>query len=478
MIQITRLLAKQLRSVFKKTIGRQGPALVLTFRSGDDGLFIEAQGTNQALQYHDPQPQDREHLLVPLNVLEDVQGAKAEPVYLNTRRAGVLGASWQDKGMFRDLEFDAPEPVADAKPFPAMPTQLAENPPTMLAALRDAYETTDIESNRYALGSIQIRGSDGVIAATDGRQMLKLTGFTFGFDDELLVSHTKFFANKELPDDQPIRVGKSGGKTVVFQVGHWSYWIGVADGRFPDIDRIIPSTQYSNATLQLNAADAKFMVDNLHRLPNGVTHRELTLDLNGFVILRASSPTTPRPAEIVLRNSRKQGADVRICTDRKFLARAAEMGFSEIHLPDNAAPAVARDATRTFLWMLLDPKEAIKPTDDCLRIESPFDFGPRASATATRKETPVNRISSPPPAPVNPPVSAAIAPAQPVTHRKTASSASKLASALDQAIIIRNQLRTTITAVKDLIRTINIEKRSQKSLKLALASLKQLQNVA
>jgi len=481
LIQITRILAKQLRAIFKKTLNRHGPQTILTFRSGDDGLFVEANGTSQALQYHDPQAQDREHLLVPLNVLEDVQGAKAEPVFLNTRRAGVLGASWHDKGVFHDLEYDSPEPVADAKPFPAMPTQLAENPPTMLAALRDAYETTDIESNRYALGSIQVRGSEGVIAATDGRQLLKQTGFQFGFENELLLEHTKFFANKELPDDQPVRVGKSDDKTVVFQVGPWSYWIAVADGRFPDIDRIIPSTQYSKATLQLNAADAKFMVDNLHRMPNGVTNRELTLDLNGFVILRATSPTTPRPAEMILRNSRKQGDDVRICTDRKFLARAAEMGFSEIHLPDNTAPAVARDATRTFLWMLLDAKEAIKPTDDCLRIESPFDYGPRASSTPSRKESPMNRIAPTPTAPLNQPdpvQPAALTAEQTIRRRKRTANGGKPASSIEQAISLREQLRTALTSSKELIRSLKTEKRGQKSLKLALDSLKQLQNVA
>lgn len=42
-----------------------------------------------------------------------------------------------------------------------------------------------------------------------------------------------------------------------------------------------------------------------------------------------------------------------ICTERRFLARAAEMGFAEFHLPESASPTVARDATRTFLWMLL-----------------------------------------------------------------------------------------------------------------------------
>ncbi|WP_145098346.1 beta clamp domain-containing protein [Anatilimnocola aggregata] len=182
-----------------------------------------------------------------------------------------------------------------------------------------------------------------------------------------------------------------------FQIGPWTLWLGIElAGRFPDIDRIIP-TSYSKSTLQLAPADARFLVDNLPRLPSGDTNRELTLDLNGSVILRASSPSSPRPTELVLRNSSKQGVDVRICTDRKFLARAAEQGFAEISLPDNLSPAVARDATRIYLWMLLDPKEAIQPTPDCLRIESPLKFSSGGSSprpTQKARVMPLTRIAT------------------------------------------------------------------------------------
>jgi len=40
---------------------------------------------------------------------------------------------------------------------------------------------------------------------------------------------------------------------------------------------------------------------------------------------------------------------------------------------------------------------------------------------------------------------------------------------------VRDQLRSLLTASKELIRTLKIESRSRKSLKLALDSLKQLQ---
>ena len=110
----------------------------------------------------------------------------------------------------------------------------------------------------------------------------------------------------------------------MFNIGPWTYWIGTdREGRFPDIDQVIPSTDHCKATLQLSLADSKFMLDNLHRLPNGDTHREVTLDLNGSVILRASAVGS-RQAEMTLRNSSKQGTDIRICTEN------AKFGVTEV----------------------------------------------------------------------------------------------------------------------------------------------------
>jgi hypothetical protein len=486
LIQITRLLAKQLVAVIKKALIRTKPTPILTVRSGEDGLFIESQAPNYAVRFHDPRSQDRDLMLIPLSLLEDVQGTKPEPVFLTRPRQGVLAASWDDKGICREMEYDEQEPIPDPHPFPELPAEFAENSPELLTALRNAYETTDVGSVRYALNCIQLR-PDGVIAATDGRQLLRQSGFTFDLGEELLIQNTKFFSCKELPSDQPVRIGQlrndKGVSEAVFQIGPWTYWVGIQqEGRFPNVDQIIPPTHYAKCTLQLNPHDAKFLIDNIHRLPEGTTHRELTLDLNGSVILRAASTSTPRPAEMILRNSSKQGDDVRICTDRNFLARAAAMGFTEFFLPNDASPALAVDGNRTYLWMLLDQKEAIKPTDASLRIESPFNT--RAyipPATTTRKVTPVNRIASTPssssPQPPVAPAPAAVG-EQVIRRRKRTSSTGKAATSLEQAISLRDQLRTALTGTKELIRTIKTEKRSQKSLKLALASLKQLQAVA
>jgi len=69
--------------------------------------------------------------------------------------------------------------------------------------------------------------------------------------------------------------------------------------------------------------------------------------------------------------------------------------------------------------------------------------------------------------------------AEPITTvkpvRRQLRSTGKPAGAIEQATVVRDQLRTLLTATKELIRSLKIETRSRKSLKLALDSLKQLQ---
>jgi hypothetical protein len=73
-------------------------------------------------------------MLIPLSLLEDVQGPKSEPVFLTRPRQGVLAASWDDKGVCREMEYDELEAGLDAPAFPDLPAQFSENPPELLTA--------------------------------------------------------------------------------------------------------------------------------------------------------------------------------------------------------------------------------------------------------------------------------------------------------------------------------------------------------
>ncbi len=335
LIQITRQLAKLLRSVIKRTFGRQ--ISMISVRTGDDGLLSKCKVPTSPSGITIRIPRTPRACSCRCRCSMMCRAPKPSPCSSIPGVPALWVRAGRRTASSAISNTTLPSRIPDAPAFPALPAAFVPNGPELLTALRDAYETTDMESKRYALGCVQLR-QDGALAATDGRQMLRQTGFQFGCDQAVLIQPTRFFTCKELPAE-PVRIGNlpddKGVATVVFEIGPWTYWLGTErEGRFPDVDSIIPSTNHCKSTLQLSLADARFVIDNLHRLPNGDTHREVTLDLNGSVVLRATSISTPRPAEMILRNSIKQGDDIRICTDRQFLARAAAMGFAEIHLAE------------------------------------------------------------------------------------------------------------------------------------------------
>jgi hypothetical protein len=183
--------------------------------------------------------------------------------------------------------------------------------------------------------------------------------------------------------------------------------------------------------------------------------------------------------ELVLTNSRRTGEDVIVRIDRRYLARTAAMGFSKICLFGAESALLARDENRQYVWMPLGSEGAVAVSDDCIRIESPLGTRP-----AVLRSHPVPRtiasmstktIADAPAA--APDTSTTTNQAASVRRRRRVASSSKT-SALEQALALRDQLRAMLTSNKELIRALKAEKRGQKSLKLALDSLKQLQAVA
>lgn len=469
-MEITRLLAKQLRTVIRKLLGNVRPDLLV--RTGDFGLIAQVQGYEHAVQYHDPALREPAELMLPFAVLDDIQGQKAEPVVLTRPKKDVLAASWQERGVARLIQYDLPKSRSDA--FPALPESLAANPPALLAALHQAFETTDISSTRYALGCIQLRGKLGQITATDGSQLLVQSGYALGFEDEVLVAKTGVFGCNLLPQDQPVLVGKTEHHVTV-RVGPWTFalWIH-KEGHFPKVEHVIPATGSAQTTLELAPADAEFFLDNLNRLPSTPADHAVTLDLTSTIAVRAKTDEVERPTELVLSNSRRTGDDMRISIDRRFLARTAAMKLPQVYLYGAKGALLAQDCSQQYLWMPLGPDNVVQPSTDCLRIESPQGAPPAARVRPVPPATVPMNTSPTVPAPATAPETNNTSQPQPPRRRR----ASKTASALDQALAVREQLRGALTGTKELIQTLKTEKRSQRSLKLALDSLKQLQAVA
>ena len=158
------------------------------------------------------------------------------------------------------IQYD-PAKSADTDDFPGILNNgLAENAPRLLTALHDAMLTTDAEAIRYATDHIQVRGSSGTLVATDGRQMLLQNGFEFPWDDDVLIRRTKVFGSKELPQDGPVAIGRTGDWLAV-RVGPWTIFLKIAqEKRFPKVDHDVPRPEYATTRFRMSQADAAFLL--------------------------------------------------------------------------------------------------------------------------------------------------------------------------------------------------------------------------
>src|SRR5208283_3446818 len=153
-----------------------------------------------------------------------------------------------------------------------------------LDALTEAGETTDSDAVRFAVNCLQLRGPQGSIGASDGRQILVQSGFTFPWEGDLLIPSSKVFGSPELAGDGPVSVGQSGD-WVAFRVGAWTFWLAVnKDGRFPDLSRHILRPENAMARCVMSATDAAFLSQALPHLPSDDTlNHPITVDLNGNI---------------------------------------------------------------------------------------------------------------------------------------------------------------------------------------------------
>lgn len=486
MISISRSLARQFRAVARRAGLSTRRGSYVRLLATPDALSVYAANGRVAVEHRGGGRYIAADLTVPLQLFADCEAKNRDMVTIRLGEPGHIVATWDEGGLpqHRDYLF-ADE--ASIPQRPPLPTEFASNEPGLLIALRDVMETTEQNATRYALSCVQLKGR-GSLAATDGHQLLMQSGFAFGWDEnkEVLMEASDVFASRELPQDQPVQIGKSD-RWVTVQVGAWTIHHAIPqEGRFPDVDRVIPATGAVVTRMQLDAADAEFLSDRIERLPADDTpERPVTVDLNGSVAIRASQDKTSPPTELVLSRSRRVGPEVRLQTNREFLARALDLGFTEFGFVSGEAPCVCTDATRTYVWQMLDPKSALQPTDDVQRIASPAASTSVRNALSERRTTKSSQTLSskeqrmPTPngssGPVNrlPPTSGVAT--NPVTLSPSPVSASN--DLITQAELVRDSLRTTLLNVTTLISVARQQRRQSRLMKSTLASLRQLQQL-
>ena len=374
LITITRRKARTLRSIFRRA------TLGIRHRSPIPPLLLHAEGTrlraryqhdSLAVEYVEPgcyRPLDS--IPVPLDVLGDIEGRDDSPVVFEAAEPDRTVIRWQDHGIPQVRECPV-TPFGNIAPFPETPTAWTEAPGDLLTALAEASEICTDESTRYALNCMQLRGTLHKIISTDGHQLLVRSGFGFPWDGDVLIKGSPIFACKALARDQPVQIGKTDTH-VVLKIGPWSIWNEIQkDVRFPGVEEAIPGADALTTRLQLDHEDARFLQEAIDRLPgNEELNSPATIDMNGKVTIRARGSDQSPITELVLDRSSYSGLAVRINTNRNFLKRAIQLGFSEIGISDVETPVVCRQSHRVYAWQPLNSDAAIEPADNVVRIES------------------------------------------------------------------------------------------------------------
>ncbi len=463
LIEITRSLARQLKTIFRRAITETGRGIVnqpVLLHAGPEGLRIRIASNEVAAEYHDPSPREPDVAYIPFGVLKDCEAKTDEPVQVEMATEDRLLATWDDHHVPQMKQYDIP-PREDL--FPDWPDAFTDNPPELVDALHAAMETASPESTRYSLHCIQLQGS-GSIAATDASQMLLQTGFDFPWDEDLLIPRRLVFGSPGLPRGTKVQVGKSDG-WVWFRMGHWSFAFAInADGRFPHVESMVRDQEHAAASIQIDPRDANFLVKSMKQLPGNETrHSPVTVDANGSVAVRSKSEDAPHPVEIVLSNSSRAGQEHCINTDRTFLRRALDLGFRELHIFAPDQPILCADDRRQYLWAVLTPEEAVKPSSDAVRISSAFD----AASVSTKNTQPVQETT----VPNTRDQAAGKADQQPVV----AGSAEEL---IGQAEQLKTSLRDSLAKTNELVASLKRHRKEAKIVRTTLDSLRQLQTVS
>lgn len=489
MITISRQLVKHLRGVFRRMLPRSPSKADQTvqFVASGDGLRVRLHNRAGAAEYRLTGTTHTEAFAVTLDALSACEGNRAEEnVTLEAGDSGVV-LRWDDRSIPRSIIVESQPTGTEA---PAVSTEFASNQSRLLTALKDAMETTEQDARRYALNCVQLRGRDGCLTATDGGQILKQSGFTFPWQDDLLLQRSSVFANRDLPADQPVEIGKTDNH-VVIRIGAWTLWLNIEKvGRFPSIDNVIPDAATATTRLVLSDNDAEYLLGVVPRLPShDADHDPVTVDLNGRVAVLAKSEGDSPMTQVVLSNSRRTGAELRWQTNRKFLARAVRLGFREVCLHGAETPPVCGDEHRAYVWALLEADKALAPTDNMVSLTSPVSSvvaiaqrqripAPRLHHQSTERTSPRmshNRIAATLAGSATPPV---IGSAQPAADsNEPADQSTSFGTVLREAEAVKTSLRDAHGQVGRLIAALKRHRRQSKLVQSTLASLKQLQSL-
>ncbi|WP_145236171.1 hypothetical protein [Urbifossiella limnaea] len=394
-IVISRGLARSVRALARKCIsGRpRGPAPPVVFESRAGTLTACVRTADAILVHATPTRGGDGVLVVPMAVLDAVEGAGDDPVELAAAGAIRGEARWIDRGGPRTHLFEAVLPGTKHRP-PDPPGEWHPAPSELLAALDECGRTTAREPCRYALTRVQVRGMAGQVVGTDGRTALIWDGLALPFTPDVLVPAVPVFGCRELTREAAVRVGRTPTEMVV-AAGSWRVHLPVdTDGRFPDLASVMPRA--AGTVAGIDDRDAAELLAALPGLLGAdAEHHPVTLDLAGGVVVRARDGATGEVHEVRMLRSPATGPPVRVAVNRRVLARALALGCVTVRVSTPDRPVAFEGRNKTLVVAALDPDLAVAPETTAAATPHP--------QLPERRTTVRHETNEHPPAPPDPP---------------------------------------------------------------------------
>lgn len=267
MIALTRAQARVLRTVLRKSAPLAESRAyhpVLSFQASREGMRIRAHHAQVAVQWQLPGARSPEVIVIPSQVLDNVEGRQEDVVELTQVSAESVAVRWLDQGVHQCREY-ASTSLEAVPAFPEEPARFTPLEDSFRRAFTDAAQIAGRNQGRYATTLVQLRGSKGEIVSTDGGQLLVQRGMCWPWKQDLLVPAIGVLACRELPQEETFTVGKTENH-VSLRTGAWIFHLAIdKTARFPVIDKVIPSAAGKSTTLHLAQEDAVFLAKALPR---------------------------------------------------------------------------------------------------------------------------------------------------------------------------------------------------------------------
>ena len=399
--QVLSRTANQLRSLLG--LPRQSTQSVTLSAASDGTTTLACQKEECAVACQLAIANPAQSLSLPLCLLQDLHASPAHDVRFQALDGRVQVDYWQPTPAVRSgclwQAAETPQP-------PELAEYWLDNPPELLWALYAAAALADDSSSRYALHCLRLRGRDGQLAVTDGRQALIHWGFALPLD-EVLLPAAGLVRLKGLLKCDRLEVGCTPEWLQLrLQVGlarWWLAWRLSPEGRFPTIDQCFGDTQASQTIVTIDEADAQWLIEQLPRALGTRQSAAVTLELSRqrgwdtssadgrpqcHLRFRCDQPrwllwqglepadepgTSGTPVELLLSGSGYEGAERRVAVSHLHLLQGLRLGFRQFHLPARPAPVLCCQPGRKFTFSLLNDQLALHAGSGQHQLETARD---------------------------------------------------------------------------------------------------------